>query len=61
MSEPVAIYEREHSAHAWKFIRVANIDAAKLAKDVSAGFGVETLILTGTTGPFPQFLDSSQI
>lgn len=54
----VGIYERSHTAHAWKFVRESPRDAAELARDVNTGFGIETLIIPPIKGSYPAFLDS---
>jgi hypothetical protein len=54
----VGIYERTHPSHAWRFVRESNREAAELARDVSKGFGIETLIISPIQGSYPLFLGS---
>ena len=57
--ENVHIYTRKNLACAWKYERTTNIEAAKLARDVNVGFGLETLLVP-VVFPCSEWLDSYQ-
>lgn len=57
--ENVHIYTRKNLASAWKYERTTNLEAAKLARDVNVGFGLETLLVPAVF-PCSEWLDSYQ-
>ena len=57
--ENVHIYTRKNLASAWKYERTTNLEAAKLARDVNVGFGLETLLVPAVF-PCSGWLDSYQ-
>jgi hypothetical protein len=51
------VYTRQNDTQAWVLETITNRSVAKLAEEVNAQFGVETLIV-GPLSVFPKFLET---
>ena len=65
----IAIYVREHTAHAWKYECIQDSGAVDLVREVNGGFHVDTLLVplsffpkASTPGTrVPEFLNSCHV